>query len=71
MRSKKGAGRVDSTLLKVVVEWDVVHAVEMERFPNDFVAIGEGVLGIGLPCALEVHAVVKNVVTEVEILMPD
>ena len=71
MRCKEGAGLVGGTLLKVVIEWDVVHAVEMEGFPNDFVTIGEGILGIGLPCTLEVHAVAKNIVTEVEILMPD
>jgi hypothetical protein len=45
--------------------------MEMKGFPDNVVSIGEGILGGRLPCTLEVHAVVEDIVAEVEILVPD
>ncbi len=71
MRREEWTDSVDSTLLKIVVKGDVMHAMEMKGLPDNVVSIGEGILGGRLPCTLEVHAVVEDIVAEVEILVPD
>ena len=42
----------------------------MEGISYNFVTIGDCFFGCGLPCLLEFHAIIENVVTETDILVP-
>ena len=42
----------------------------MERVPNNLVAIGDCVFCRGFPGTMEVHAVIEDVIAELEILVP-